>query len=248
MVQLIWSEFLKYKRTFLPWIHVLLPTGIAVLAAVFGLVTPAYSWENITSGYLQVLGIAFPLIIAIICSKAVELEAEAGHFQTVLENSQRKILYFIKLVSLILMEIIAVFLALFIFGLLYRSNADVPYLAFYSYAGLFLLASTAILYLLHLFIAFLFGSGATIGLGIFEVLVSALLLTGLGDGIWQFVPCAWPARLMGTWFNMLQYPEQNPIFAQQLLLWLEVAFPTTLLSLFLSLLWFDKWQGRNDGE
>ncbi len=119
---------------------------------------------------------------------------------------------------------------------------------FYSYVGLFLLTSTVILYLLHLLIAFLFGSGATIGLGIFEVLVSALLLTGLGDGIWQFVPCAWPARLMVTWFNMLQYPDQNPIFAQQLLLWLEVAFPMTLLGLFLSLLWFDRWQGRNDGE
>lgn len=248
MVKLIWAEFLKYNHTFLPWIHVLLPTGIAVLTAVFGVVTPAYSWANITSGYLQMLGIAFPLVIAVICSKAVELEAEAGHFQTVLASSQRKILYFVKFVSLIVMELVAICLALVIFGLLYRSNADVPYLAFYGYVGLFLLTSTVILYLLHLLIAFLFGSGATIGLGIFEVLVSALLLTGLGDGIWQFVPCAWPARLMVTWFNMLQYPDQNPIFAQQLLLWLEVAFPMTLLGLFLSLLWFDRWQGRNDGE
>ncbi|WP_165329125.1 lantibiotic immunity ABC transporter MutG family permease subunit [Streptococcus tangpeifui] len=248
MVKLIWAEFLKYNHTFLPWIHVLLPTGIAVLTAVFGVVTPAYSWANITSGYLQMLGIAFPLVIAVICSKAVELEAEAGHFQTVLASSQRKILYFVKFVSLIVMELVAICLALVIFGLLYRSNADVPYLAFYGYVGLFLLTSTVILYLLHLLIAFLFGSGATIGLGIFEVLVSALLLTGLGDGIWQFVPCAWPARLMVTWFNMLQYPDKNPVFAQQLLLWLEVAFPMTLLGLFLSLLWFDRWQGRNDGE
>ena len=176
------------------------------------------------------------------------MEAEAGHFQIVLASSQRKILYFVKFVSLIVMEIVAICLALAIFGLLYRSDADVPYLAFYAYVGLFLLASTVILYLLHLFIAFLFGSGATIGLGIFEVLVSALLLTGLGDGIWQFVPCAWPARLMETWFNMLQYPDQNPIFTQQLLLWLEVAFPMTLLGLFLSLLWFDRWQGRSNLE
>lgn len=131
---------------------------------------------------------------------------------------------------------------------MYRSDADVPYLAFYAYVGLFLLASTVILYLLHLFIAFLFGSGATIGLGIFEVLVSALLLTGLGDSIWQFVPAAWPARLMGTLFEMLQYPDQNPIFAQQILLWLKVAFPTTLLGLFISLLWFDRWQGCSNEE
>lgn len=50
MVKLIWAEFLKYNRTFLPWIHVILPVGIAVLTAVFGLVTPAYSW-----GVLQVV-------------------------------------------------------------------------------------------------------------------------------------------------------------------------------------------------
>lgn len=248
MVKLIWAEFLKYNRTFLPWIHVLLPAGIAVLTAVFGLVTPAYSWGSITSGYLQVLGMAFPLVIAIICSKAVELEAEAGHFQTVLANSQRKILYFVKFVSLIVMEIVAICLALFIFGLLYRSDANVPYLAFYGYVGLFFLASTVILYLIHLLIAFLFGSGATIGLGIFEVLVSALFLTGIGDGIWQFVPAAWPARLMEDLFYMLQYPDQNPMFVQRLLLWLEVAFPTTLLGLVLSLLWFDRWQGRSSVE
>jgi len=99
---------------------------------------------------------------------------------------------------------------------LYRSKIDVPYLAFYGYAGLLLIVSTVILYLLHLVIAFLFDSGATIGLGIFEVLVSALLLTGLGDSIWQFVPAAWPARLMGTLFEMLQYPDQNPIFAERM--------------------------------
>ncbi|MFM1544749.1 lantibiotic immunity ABC transporter MutG family permease subunit [Streptococcus mutans] len=248
MVKLIWAKFLKYNRTFLPWIHVILPVGIAVLTAVFGLVTPAYSWGSITSGYLQVLGIAFPLVIAITCSKAVELEAEAGHFQTVLANSQRKVLYFIKLVNLMLMEIIAVCLALSVFGLLYRSKIDVPYLAFYGYAGLLLIASTVILYLLHLVIAFLFDSGATIGLGIFEVLVSALLLTGLGDSIWQFVPAAWPARLMGTLFEMLQYPDQNPIFAQQILLWLEVAVPLTLMALILSIIWFDRWQGRSNEE
>lgn len=248
MIQLLWAEFLKYKRTFVPWIHVLLPAGVAVLTAVFGWLTPAYSWASITSGYLQVLGLAFPLVIAIICSKVVELEAEAGCFQPVLASSQRKILYFVKFVSLILMEIVAVFLALSVFGLLYPSDANIFYLAFYGYAGLLLMGSTVVLYLLHLVLAFLFGSGATIGLGIFEVLISALLLTGLGDGIWQFIPCAWPARLMGTWFSMLQYPDKNPIFAQQLLLWLEVAFPVTLLGLFLSLLWFDRWQGRSNVE
>ncbi|EHJ51787.1 lantibiotic immunity ABC transporter MutG family permease subunit [Streptococcus macacae] len=246
MLKLIWAEFLKYRRTFLPWIHLILPVGIAVLVAVFGLVTPAYSWEGVTSGYFQVLGIAFPLVIAIICGKAAELEAKANRFQTVLANGQRKRLYLIKLISLIMLEIIAVCLAIAVFALLYPAKTG--YFAFYIYAGVFLVSSTAFLYLCHLMVAFLFGNGATIGLGIFEVLVSALLLTGFGDGIWQFLPCAWPARLMVTLFDMWQHPDQNPIFAQQILLWSEIAFSATLLGLFLSLIWFDRWQGRSDGE
>ena len=40
--------------------------------------------------------------------------------------------------------------------------------------------------MLHLFVSFQFGKGASIGLGIVEALLVALLLTGLGDRIWPF--------------------------------------------------------------
>ena len=105
-----------------------------------------------------------------------------------------------------------------------------------------------ILYLIHLVVVFLFGNGANIGLGIAESLLSALLLTGLGDGIWQFIPCAWGTRLMGTLINLWYYSGHSLFFKQQLLIWLEVAVPLTLMALILSIIWFDRWQGRSSDE
>lgn len=37
-------------------------------------------------------------------------------------------------------------------------------------------------------------------MGIFESLVSALFITGLGDGIWQWIPCGWGIKTCNNLF------------------------------------------------
>ncbi|WP_019776342.1 lantibiotic immunity ABC transporter MutG family permease subunit [Streptococcus sobrinus] len=246
MIGLLKAENIKYRHTFLPWLHLILPITIAVFVTIYGLLTPAYSWYGITSGYLELLGISFPIVSAIICGKSVGLEAEAGQFQVILAIKQRKLIFCIKLLNLLILEVFSTILAIGIYGLIYQLNNN--HLIFYGYAVILLTTSTIILYLVHLVVAFLFGNGASIGLGITESLLSALLLTGLGDGIWQFIPCAWGTRLMDTLINLWRYPEHSLLLKQQILIWLAVAVPLTLIVLIFSIIWFDRWQGRSNAE
>ena len=42
-----------------------------------------------------------------------------------------------------------------------------------------------------------FGKGASMGLGIAGSLIAALMITGLGDATWKYIPWAWGVRAMG---------------------------------------------------
>lgn len=50
------------------------------------------------------------------------------------------------------------------------------------------------IYLEHLFFNFAFSKTVSLGAGVAQVLLSALFLTGLGDGKWQFFSSTWSAR------------------------------------------------------
>ncbi|WP_455796847.1 hypothetical protein [Clostridium butyricum] len=56
------------------------------------------------------------------------------------------------------------------------------------------------LYLFHVFLSIRFGSGVSIGMGIFESMISGLFITGLGDGIWRYVPCSFAVRFSDGFF------------------------------------------------
>ena len=69
---------------------------------------------------------------------------------------------------------------------------------FYIKTAVLLLISVIPLYLLHYIISFIAGKGYSLGLGIIGSLLSALFLTGLGDGIWTFLPWGIAARFSET--------------------------------------------------
>lgn len=52
------------------------------------------------------------------------------------------------------------------------------------------------IYLIHLFVGMSFGKGASMGLGIAGSLIAALMITGLGDATWKYIPWAWGVRAM----------------------------------------------------
>ena len=57
------------------------------------------------------------------------------------------------------------------------------------------------LYLWQLILAFQFGKGVSIGAGIISGLISALMLTGLGDYVWKYVFVCWTGRVPYTYLQ-----------------------------------------------
>jgi ABC-2 type transport system permease protein len=234
------SDIQKFKHTSMLWIHALLPVGIAVLFLAYYTVSPWKADAKI-SAYLEAVGAAFPLIISLVCSKAIEQESQAGSFQTMLCAARsRAASYISKLIVMTLLGAFSIALAVSVFAAGFRIA---PNQVYFKAIGL-LIAGSVFLYILHLFISLQFGKGASVGLGIVESLVSTLALTGLGDGVWYYLPCTWGARLCDYLVSVWVHPGNAAAASAETNRWLMIAVPATIAAFVLSLLWFRKWEGR----
>lgn len=192
------AEFQKTAHGPVRAAHAAIPVGIA---AVFLLYSSAVDWnvQTKTEAYYQLLGMGFPFLIGLFCALLAEQESAAGAFQNMLCARKRPAAFFGKLLLLVLFGTGAVLLAAALFGAgLLCFGAAVP-AARYLLAALVLLGGNLFLYVLHLMLALRFGTGVTVGLGLVESLFAALLCTGMGEGVWAFVPAAWGTRLV-TYF------------------------------------------------
>lgn len=191
------ADFIKTKRLSIRIAHIAIPMGTA---AVFLAYYAYAAWDEYTkvATYYQVLGGGFPTLIGLFCAMLAEQELSAGTFQNMLIVSKRPTAFFSKLIVLILFGMGAVMLASVMFGTGYFFFLGQQYIqhSFYIEAAFVMMGSNLFLYILHMFLALRFNKGVTIGLGLVESLLSALFLTGLGDGIWIFVPAAWAGRFI----------------------------------------------------
>jgi ABC-2 type transport system permease protein len=197
------------------------------------------------TGFIEVLCMAFPLVIGLICGEIADQEVQAGNYQVILsEACSRGIAYMSKLILLLLLSGISLAFTVGIFSA--GINAIPPWLYFHIVLAAW--GANAFLYILHVFIGFRFGRSASIGLGVLGSLISSLMMTGLGDGIWRWIPWAWSAHLCGDIVFSLQNPSETVSVAADMQNGITVCFVVTVLSLFASLLWFQRWEGSKFNE
>lgn len=202
ILRLMKADFIKMKHTPFYWIHIYLPIiGILMFLGY-------YSFSILGSigkvnGYLDALSLVFPVLTGIICSMIIEQEVMAGKFKEMLSIEYGKT---ISLLSKILVVLVMGFFSLslavggFFIGFEYILKQNILPFKFYAILTLLIFMAQIFIYLFHLWLSIKFGSGASIGMGIFEGLFSALIITGLGDGIWQWIPCAWSIRFCNNFF------------------------------------------------
>lgn len=239
------SEFEKVKRGIMLLLHFLLP----ILASLIFLVyysTASFKASSMAGGFLQMLAIIFPLVIAIVCSMAVEQEASAGNFQQMLTFHKRITSYISKLAMIILLGLGAILLCICSFGagfmlVLHKSPFGFGY---YIYSALILFFSSAFLYVLHYFISLKFGGMPSIGLGIFESLLAALFNTGLGDGKWEFVPCTWGMRFIMNFNRFMIKSSSSSKGLSELHLAIILCILGTVAITIITCIWFLHWEGR----
>lgn len=197
LINYIRADFIKMKHLSILVAHIAIPIGTATAFLMYY----AYAnWDEYSkvATYYQVLGMGFPTLIGLFCAMLAEQELSAGNFQNILSALKRPIAFFSKLLVLILFGMGAVLLASVMFGMGYFFLLGQQYIRYSLYieAAFMMMGSNIFLYILHMFLALRFNKGVTIGLGVVESLLSALFLTGLGDGIWIFVPAAWANRFI----------------------------------------------------
>ncbi|RDU24219.1 lantibiotic immunity ABC transporter MutG family permease subunit [Anaerosacchariphilus polymeriproducens] len=193
LIKLFKAESLKMKHTlFLP-AHLIIPI---IGTLLFLLYSSICGWNNhvAISSFIQIISILFPLIGTFMVSWNLDNEEKAGNFQVLLVQRQSRVaVFFIKIIYLYGMGILSCFVAFFIYYIRF-SKMDI---GFYLKIFLTVCLCQSIEYLIHVFLRIRFGTGITIGFGILEFLISALMITGLGEGRWMFFPAAWAVRITG---------------------------------------------------
>ncbi|KOS00337.1 lantibiotic immunity ABC transporter MutG family permease subunit [Paenibacillus polymyxa] len=240
------SDVLKLRRQPLLLVQLFVPLlGIAIFLAYYSF-TP-YSPISKVDGYLQVLAVVLPTMIGIVCSIAVEQEAVAGNFQQLLISPVKLLPFLSKLSLLLILGFGSVLLASggFGAGFLYLLKESPYDMEFFVLAACILFMSSIFLYFLHFFISLRFGKGASIGLGIVESLLSALLLTGLGEKNWIFFPSAWAARFVTIWVQYSVSSVDAIPEAIQLDSGIRYCVVGTLAIMVLLGLWICRWEGQH---
>lgn len=242
------SDLYKIFHTPLWLIHLVVPIiGIMLFVGYYSF-SP---WDEMDklSAYIQALSITFPVLIGIITSILVEMEQKAGEFQSLLSVGHLKcIAHISKLMVLVVLGFTSALLALLGFGICFMSMGYTAFnLLFYIKTTILLLLSVLPLYLLQYIISFVFGKGLSIGLGIVGGLLCALLLTGLGDGIWWYLPWGIAARfsesLLISSLANIEFLQYNGIIQSVIFILL---FSLVFIALFIVIL--NKWEGRKSED
>ncbi len=224
------GELWKMRRTLLIWLHLAVPV-LGIIIFLFYYSFAAWSDQGKICGYIEALSIALPLVISVVCAMSVELE-EKGHFQTLLGVAvRRRNPVIAKWAVLLGMGFAALLLAVLGFEAGFGVLTGRALLSAERYAvlALTLWLSSMNLYLIHLFLNLAFSKNISLCAGTAQLVVSALFLTGLGEGRWQFFPCAWGGRwsqyLLQCWMGnrvvSWEYVSKNLVCgaAVTLLLW-----------------------------
>lgn len=202
------AEALKLRHTFFYWTHAALPLLAAGgMLAYFAGTNGRELWQ--ITAYVELLGIALPIVVSLVCGMAVEVETD-NHFQVFLGGRAHKgTAYLYKSLWLMLCGFGALVLAMVLFGVCYDDLLDKNGLGLWGYCkgAILLWLGAAPLYLEHLLLQFQWPKTVSVAVGVAEFVLSALFLTGLGDGLWPLVPCSWSARLVDTYAVALLMPN-----------------------------------------
>lgn len=239
------ADFLKIKRRPVLWIHLLVPLAGIVGFLLYEAIRPETP-GSMVEGFLGSVAAAFPTLIALICSMIAEQEAEAGNFQELLTRSSRTLPFLSMTAMTLLLGLGAVLLASFGFEAGFAAFfGETPFKPdFYLRGALLIYASNIFLYLFHFLLSFRFNKGVSVGTGIVESLLSSLLLTGLGDGIWVAIPCAWGLRFLRPF---IQFGGMMPPDGEERLGMILCGAETVLIFVF-ALIWFLRWEGKKTEE
>lgn len=237
-------ELYQLAHSGLIWIHIVAPLcAVGVFLAYYRFA--AWSEAGKVTGYLQILAVAYPVMIALVTTIVSDSETRAGCCQLVLTMPcHRSIVHIVKLSVLLICGLLSSFLAVLGFGVAFRmmGNGGFP-IVFYVKAAILLFCGNITLYEISYLVSFQFQRGVGLGLGIVCSLVAALMQTGLGDAVWYYVPCGISLRWCSL-YAMRQTGNAAQICCTDVKKSVIFMVVSGLLLLMLLFFWGKTWEAR----
>lgn len=239
------ADLRKMKGTSVILAHLLIPMITGVIFLGYYLFSP-WSDNMKVIAFYQAIGVGLPVLIGIFTASVMEQEQNAGNFQNLLSLPDKLTAFLSKLLMLLLLCLCAVLLTAIIFGIGFGriSSSGMGSMKVCIIAALLLWGSSVPLYLWQLILAFWFGKGVSIGAGILSGLMSALMLTGLGDYVWKYVFVCWTGRIPYTYLQEA-LGEAGP---GEWLSFMPGSLIFTGISMVYYFLWGSHWEGNQISE
>lgn len=240
------ADFCKIKGTSVMFSHILIPV---MISAVFLLYYTFSPWDVSTKlgAFYQTIGSGLPVLIGIFAASVMEQEQNAGNFQNMLLVPNKRTTFLTKLSLLLFLCLVSILLTAIIFGFVFgkMTDSDISNLYICIQLSVALWLSSIPLYIWQIILAFQFGKGMSVSVGIATGLINALMLTGLGDYIWRYVFVSWTGRIPYTFLRILH--GQTGAY-KELLTVLPYYCVLNVLSMIYYLLWTGHWEGGKMSE
>ncbi|MDO5517871.1 MAG: lantibiotic immunity ABC transporter MutG family permease subunit [Clostridium sp.] len=248
IVNLVRSEFIKMKHTSFYAIHICIPLIGSLIFLLYFRTSKINSAMKVQS-YLEVLSIVFPLLISIITSQAMKEERDAGSYKEILSSQYGRISCIIGKMSMLFIcgfSSLIIAISTFVFSMKYILNQNYISLGleFYIKSTLIIFGCQIIMYIFHLWLNLRFNSGISMLIGTFESMLSALMMTGLGDNIWQWLPSGLNIRL--NQYFILKNVSLSLFYKinDNISLGIRNSIIFTIISVIIFMCWFKKYDAR----
>ncbi|AFA50133.1 lantibiotic immunity ABC transporter MutG family permease subunit [Acetobacterium woodii] len=230
------SNFTKIKRTPVILLHLLPPIVITTLFFVY-YASGGYHLISDVRLFFVILQIGYPIFVSIVVPILINLDRHNGIQNALGLVPSRSSVYLGKWLFLMFLSAINMILyeVCFYVGVNFFPGINMPpFGASLVIFGVFLF-SNLFLYLLHILIAFRFGSSLSVLTGISGTILAGYFENAIGDKIWPFIPWEWGVRFLENYFNFSNVPVFPGIIALMIM---------TSFILIVSLLWFSHWEGN----
>ena len=237
------TDFYKFYHSQIVKIHLIIPIIAVICFLSYYTISPWSELKKIMT-YIQVISIAFPLVISIIVNMIYEQEEEAG-FQYLLGIANKRYwVHFSKLISMLTLGFISTLITILGFGIIFylMGNNSIE-IDIYFKESLIVFGSNILLYIMQYLAVFYLGKGASIGIGIIGSIISALMLTGIGDSIWMILPWGYSIRLSSYFIldNLNILNPKEPIIESIMLMVIFI-----IIFLFLQVILSYNWEGTRE--
>lgn len=240
------ADLMKIKGTPIKLAHILIPI---ITSGLFLMYYSFSAWNENTRiiAFYQTVGAGFPVLIGIFTASMIKQEQNAGGFQNLLTLPQKVAAFLSKVLLLLIFSMFSVLLTtvIFWFGFCRILKNNTVGMGICMMAAFVMWCSSIPLYIWQMILAFRFGEGVSIGAGILSGLVSALMLTGLGEYIWKYTFVSWTSRIPYTYLKFM-LGESGAINELEAVIPIYCIF--TVISMVYYLLWASRYEGSKISE